>query len=248
MNRNNLNISLHFALAAIIITVLAAALKKFAVDGISLFPLMFLSFLAIILLFFIFVNGIRIEDERDPVLSAGKNELKPDFSGSENKIRETADQGLILERVFSGLKKPEDMQKFGKVLLRNMAEEFEIVQGIVYLEDSKKDEFTAVSGYAVAADGMPDTVIRGSGITGQAAADGKVIEISPVPENYRMVLSGLGNSKPSFIYIIPFVHGGRTNGILEFSTFQSVTHERFSLLNNLSSKGGSLLNELKENA
>ncbi|HYW96212.1 MAG TPA: GAF domain-containing protein, partial [Bacteroidales bacterium] len=132
----------------------------------------------------------------------------------------------------------------GDLLLKNMAGEFSIVQGIFYWQKSGEQVYRPEASYALVREENTPPVHPGTGLTGQAAADGKVVVIHPVPENYGVVASGLGQSSPAYVYIVPFVFEGKTMAILEVSTFRPIENDGFTALEMITTTGGLLMNEM----
>jgi len=52
-------------------------------------------------------------------------------------------------------------------------------------------------------------------LVGQAAADGRLIEVDNIPDNYLKVTSGLGTSAPKSVVMAPIQNGGLVNGVVE---------------------------------
>lgn len=65
----------------------------------------------------------------------------------------------------------------------------------------------------------------GEGLIGQAAKSGKQLYIDNVPKGYITILSGLGNSNPNYLLIVPVVVDNQTLGVLEIATFRDLTPE-----------------------
>lgn len=65
----------------------------------------------------------------------------------------------------------------------------------------------------------------GEGLTGQAAVEGKPVNIKKIPDGYITALSGLGKATPSNLMILPIKHNGKVKGVLELSSFTEFSSE-----------------------
>jgi len=150
----------------------------------------------------------------------------------------------LLKGVFS---KP-DIKSIGEKLLKNLAQEFEIVQGIFFVLSPITQKFTFGASYALSFDSIPPDFAVGDGITGQALLDNKIIEIPNIPESYSPVISGLGKAKARYLYIIPLIHEKKSFGVIEISCFKEIEDNRILLLNQLMREGGLKLSSVLSTA
>jgi hypothetical protein len=108
--------------------------------------------------------------------------------------------------------------QLGKLLLKTLSRELEIMSGVYYSED--KGAFRAVSTYAMTSLSEPYTFKTGEGLTGQAARNQQTMVLTRLPEEYLEVFSGLGKAAPSYLAIVPFVHRGKTIAVLECAGYR----------------------------
>jgi hypothetical protein len=133
----------------------------------------------------------------------------------ENKALDfTASARKMVRRIPENL--AED--QLGKLLLKILARELEIMSGVYYSE--AKGEFRAVATYAMSSFSEPCTFRSGEGLTGQAARNQQVRGGGGRPGKYLEVFSGLGKAAPSYLAIVPFVHRGRTIAVLECAGYR----------------------------
>lgn len=120
---------------------------------------------------------------------------------------------------------PEDasMEEAGRVLMKNLARELEIMSGILYLR--KKNVFEAVATYAFSTAGEPYAFKEGEGLSGQVARDHQITIFTSLPEGYLEVCSGLGKSEPSYLAIVPFIHKNKAIAVLECSGYRYDPHD-----------------------
>jgi signal transduction histidine kinase/DNA-binding response OmpR family regulator/CHASE3 domain sensor protein len=60
-------------------------------------------------------------------------------------------------------------------------------------------------------------------LVGQAATDGRLIEVDNIPDNYLKVTSGLGTSAPKSVVMAPIENGGTVNGVVELGFMKPVS-------------------------
>ena len=109
-------------------------------------------------------------------------------------------------------------EQLGKLLLKNLARELEIMSGIFYSE--KKGKFIVEATYAMATSTEPYTFKTGEGLSGQAARNQQLMVLTSLPEGHLEVYSGLGKAPPAYLAIVPLVHKGKTIAVLECSGYR----------------------------
>ena len=109
-------------------------------------------------------------------------------------------------------------EQLGKLLLKNLALELEIMSGIFYREN--KGEFIVEATYAMATSTEPFTFKTGEGLSGQAARNQQLMVLNRLPEGHLEVYSGLGKAPPAYLAIVPLVHKGKTIAVLECSGYR----------------------------
>jgi CheY-like chemotaxis protein len=60
----------------------------------------------------------------------------------------------------------------------------------------------------------------GEGLIGQAAREGRLRTLAPVPADYLVIESALGSAAPAMVAAVPLVHDRQLVGALELATFQ----------------------------
>ncbi len=70
----------------------------------------------------------------------------------------------------------------------------------------------------------------GEGLTGQAAMEKQSILLTGVPDDYIKIRSGLGESTPHNIIIVPLLHEGDVKGVIELGSFHEITDVRMEFL------------------
>ncbi len=105
---------------------------------------------------------------------------------------------------------------------------FEISQALLYIKGKEKGNFELRASFAfVTADNDSRTLLLGEGLTGQAVKDGKPYFIKDVPEGYMKVISGLGESLPKTLLIVPCKKDEEVISLFELSSLQDYTKNKF---------------------
>lgn len=115
---------------------------------------------------------------------------------------------------------PQIENQYEKVLI-SLAKQCEIAIGLFYLKN--KDDFKCVGKYA-----FPDEeeiVFQKESLTNQAVEDKSVMIVDEIPEDYFDTYSGLGNSKPKVLAIIPLLKENEVFGVIELAFFSFSKHK-----------------------
>ena len=116
------------------------------------------------------------------------------------------------------------LDAFSDALLRNMAREFNFVQGIFYIKKSaKEDSYTCKGQYACFSNQKPADFHSGESLPGQVVKNKIIVSISNIPENYMPVVSGLGTGAPRELVFIPCKYNDEVIAIIEYATFETFT-------------------------
>ena len=127
----------------------------------------------------------------------------------------------------------EDIGTFAEKLLENIARQFEVVLGAIYLKNEKTKEFKPVSTYAWASDSPPASFKTGEGLNGQTAKNKKVMRLTDIPEGYIRITSSLGSGLPTNLILVPLLLNKETIGIMELACFKEIDDETEWILKNL---------------
>jgi hypothetical protein len=188
----------------------------------------------LLILVFIIISGVLfylMQKSESPIIEEQKTNpgdsnldiLKNRAEIEQNKIIEEKQKNeIITKRLLSELSAQKTVQSFCEKLLNNIAQEFEIVQGLVYVKDINEDIFRTRAHYAFYSEEDFREFNTGVGLTGQVAKNMEPLIISNIPKNYITVLSGLGKSDPKSLVIFPLIQNKNTVGIVEFASFKKV--------------------------
>lgn len=207
---------------------------------------LFLSFVLGLILYFL-VNlerdaVARLNEEvkllKQSLDTALKTEVK-EASSDEKEAKIDIDQtiSLIIPRGNA-----DDMEKYGELLLANVAKQCEIVQGLYYQKNSETGQYSFTAGYAYFSETQPISYTEGETLSGQVAKNRQVLNLDKVPDGYLTILSGLGKGSPRHLLIVPVISPrDETIGIIELASFKPFGSEHEKLFSALGRKLGELL-------
>ncbi|MES2572265.1 MAG: response regulator, partial [Verrucomicrobiota bacterium] len=150
-------------------------------------------------------------------------------------------------RMLQGQK---DLLTVGRLILSELAPVVSAQQGVFYIMDtgSSDPELKLLASYAFRErKGVSNRFKLGEGLVGQAALEKERILLTQVPEDYVRISSGLGESTPKNIVVLPIVFEGQVKAVMELSSFDrfNPTHQTF--LDQLTESIGIVLNTIEAN-
>ena len=130
------------------------------------------------------------------------------------------------------------LAEVAKAFIWTLSKELEASQGIFYVARKREDGIRTLSMVASYAYHLPESSTLefefGEGLAGQVAKEGKLINLSTVPDGYLTILSGLGKASPKALLIVPLVANGNTFAVLELASFKAFTAEEVEMVQELS--------------
>ncbi|MEK8129337.1 response regulator [Paenibacillus filicis] len=136
----------------------------------------------------------------------------------------------------------ESLEKVASLLISEICQLVEAGQGVFYVRETthgSRPVYVMYGSYAFRDRKLLSTRIElGEGLVGQVALEGKAIQLSGVPDDYIRIGSGLGESKPRTVLVLPVLFEGRAIGVMELASFRAFTPIEEDLLDQLSSSLG----------
>ena len=159
-----------------------------------------------------------INEKRELEKEAREAKKKPSKGKSSSRENKTLDFATVARKIVRRIPDNIAQEQLGKLLLKNLARELEIMSGVYYAE--KKGKFLVEATYAKISTSEPFTFKSGEGLPGQAAKNQQLMVLTSLPKDYLEVYSGLGKAPPSYLAIVPLVHKGKTWAVLECSGYR----------------------------
>jgi hypothetical protein len=191
------------------------------------FLLLIIALLALGYMFSIFLkttNPELIESTINKKIAIEKAKIIEEFQKKNETEEKQEDIESIIDNKAKELVPKGNFKNIDSLIekyLKNLAAEFEIVQGIVYLKATEKEEYEFSSGFALTADQKPDSFKPGETLAGQVAISKSITYLNDIPDQYFSVISGLGQSKPKALTLIPLLNENDVIAIIEVATFKA---------------------------
>jgi signal transduction histidine kinase/HAMP domain-containing protein/ActR/RegA family two-component response regulator len=157
-----------------------------------------------------------------------------------------------LERFTRMLQGQRDLDTVSNLILSELAPLVSAQHGVFYIYDSTDADGEPVlryqAGYGYKERKHLSTSFRlGEGLVGQCAAEKERILLTDVPGDYVTINSGLGESTPLNIIVLPILFEGTVRAVIELASFSrfSETHQAF--LDQLTESIGLVLNTVEAN-
>jgi signal transduction histidine kinase/HAMP domain-containing protein/CheY-like chemotaxis protein len=150
-------------------------------------------------------------------------------------------------RMLQGQK---DLNTVGRLILSELAPVVRAQHAVFYVLDSIKDtqRLTLLASYA--AEGQTRTrknIELGEGLVGQCAMEKEKIVLTNVPNDHVRISSGLGDSVPQSILILPVIFEGQVRGIVELASLEGFNSSHQAFLDQLTESIGIVINTIEAN-
>jgi signal transduction histidine kinase/HAMP domain-containing protein/ActR/RegA family two-component response regulator len=179
-----------------------------------------------------------------------KDKLNEMIRNLRETMRQNTEQDWLktnLERFTRRLQGQRDLATVSKLILSDLTPLVSAQHGVFYAMTDPGDggepvlEFQASYGYKERKH-LSQSFRVGEGLVGQCAVEKERILLTDVPDDYIKINSGLGESKPLNIIVLPILFEGSVHAVIELASFAafSLTHQ--SLLDQLAENIGLVLN------
>ncbi len=174
----------------------------------------------------------------------------PRNSGYPEEQRNYVTEGLarISEILRNNLHDP-DQLSFN--VIRELTKKVNAIQGGFYLlDDTDKLNrfFNLIAFFAYDRRKFADQQVKwGDGLIGTCAMEQKVIHLKNIPDSYISVTSGLGESNPDSLLIVPMQYENEIYGVLEFASFQKFEANHINLITQAAESVASTLSAVRTN-
>jgi HAMP domain-containing protein/signal transduction histidine kinase/CheY-like chemotaxis protein len=149
-------------------------------------------------------------------------------------------------RMLQGQK---DMLAVGRLILSELAPVVSAQQGVFYIMDAVEEpQLKLLASYAYKQRKNIDNVFKlGEGLVGQCALEKEKILLTNVPPDYINITSGLGESTPLNIIVMPIVFEGQVKAVMELASFDRFSPMHLTFLDQLTESIGIVLNTIEAN-
>ncbi|MFI6601725.1 HAMP domain-containing protein [Nonomuraea sp. NPDC050536] len=184
-------------------------------------------------------------------------ELKDNINSMVANLRETTqanqEQDWLksnLARISRLMQGHRDLFEVAKLTMSELTPLVSARYGAFYGVDPEGEhELLLIGGYGVRPDRGPrQRFAIGEGIVGQAAAEGRHIILDDVPPRYITIDSGLSQSTPAQIVVLPILFESRVLGVLELASFTPFGEVHLDFLTQLVENIGVTMNTIIANS
>ncbi|MBD2525066.1 response regulator [Nostoc sp. FACHB-133] len=140
-----------------------------------------------------------------------------------------------------------NLEAASSLILSNLAPLVGASQGVFYAMASIDDQpvLKLLSSYAYKErKNLANQFRLGEGLVGQCALEKQRILLTEVPSDYIRISSGLGESPPLNIIVLPIVFETQVSAVIELASFGSFSHLHLTFLEQLSENLGVFLNNI----
>src|SRR5437899_3651029 len=143
-----------------------------------------------------------------------------------------------------------DLLTVGKLILSELAPVVSAQQGVFYIIDNstQETELKLLASYAHRERrGVKNRFKLGESLVGQAALEKERILVADVPNDYVKISSGLGESRPMNIVVLPILFEGQVKAVMELSSLEHFSPMHHAFLDQLTESIGIVLNTIEAN-
>ena len=150
-------------------------------------------------------------------------------------------------RMLQGQK---DLLTVARLILSELAPVVSAQHGVFYTMEAGKDTpaLKLLASYAYRERKSIAGAFRlGEGLVGQCALEKERILLTNVPSDYIQISSGLGESKPMNIIVLPVIFEGQVKAVIELASFDKFNPTHQTFLEQLTESIGIVLNTIEAN-
>ncbi|MEO8217393.1 MAG: HAMP domain-containing protein [Acidobacteriota bacterium] len=172
-------------------------------------------------------------------------------------LRETTDKNreqdwlkTNLAKFTSMMQGQKNLMAVSKLILNELAPVVDARHAVFYLaqNDGAEQTLRLAASYGFRERKHLASQFRmGEGLVGEAALEKERILLTNVPDDYVKISSGLGESKPMNIMLLPIVFEGEVKAVLELASFNRFNETYQSFLDQLAESIGVVLNTIAAN-
>ncbi|NJM15676.1 MAG: GAF domain-containing protein [Bacteroidales bacterium] len=186
--------------------------------------------------------GSAMNEMRDQLENA---RLEQEQRALEDKKRNWASQGIAK---FSELLRlnNDNIHKLAYQIVSELVAYINANQAGIFVtnDDSNedKDDLSLIAAYAYDREKyLTRTVKPGEGLVGTCALEGKTIFMTELPEDYINITSGLGDSTPTSLLLVPMIADSKVLGVIEIASFNKFEKHEIEFMENIARNIGSTL-------
>jgi signal transduction histidine kinase/HAMP domain-containing protein/ActR/RegA family two-component response regulator len=183
-----------------------------------------------------------------------KDKLNEMIRNLRETTRENTEQDWLktnLERFTRLLQGQRDLATVSRMILSELAPLLSVQHGVFYTlvaEEGHPPTLRYQAGYGFKERKHLASEFRlGEGLVGQCAQEKERILLTDVPDDYVTINSGLGESRPLNIIVLPILFEGSVRAVVELASFSRFSDSHQAFLDGLTESIGLVLNTIEAN-
>jgi len=187
--------------------------------------------------------------EEESVLVSSLSKLKETLMETEERERRQLWTSEGLARFIEVLRSDRDnLNTLAARIISNLVQYLEANQGGIFVVEEVEGEnvLQMLSAYAYDKERFLQKHIKpGEGLVGQAFKEGEKIFLTDIPKNYLNITSGLGESMPKCLLIVPLILNEEVYGVLELASFNIFAEHEIEFVEKLSDNIAATISGIK---
>src|SRR5262249_18002943 len=143
-----------------------------------------------------------------------------------------------------------DLTNVGRMVLSELCPVVTAQHAEFYVFDASKEpaQLTLLASYASEGkEALGKRIGLGQGLVGQCALEKQKVLLNNLPADYVKISSGLGESPPRSLLVLPLIFEGQVKGVLELASFEGFNPTHQAFLEQLTESIGIVLNTIEAN-
>ncbi|GGI74400.1 hypothetical protein GCM10007978_10220 [Shewanella hanedai] len=139
-----------------------------------------------------------------------------------------------------------DLMDMADNIISALAEMMKAGHGVIYTYEQEDDGLRLSGSYAFKKrKAVLSFIAIGEGLVGQCAKEQKTILLTQVPGDYIQIHSGLGQSTPLNVMVVPVLFEDELIGVIELASFKEFSDGQVDVIELISSNLGIVINNLR---
>jgi hypothetical protein len=149
------------------------------------------------------------------------------------------------------LRSDKDLKLLGDSILSNLVKYIKANQAAFFMvndNDSHAIYLEMISCYAFNRKKFMEKRLEiGQGLVGQCYLEKDLIHLTKIPDNYISITSGLGDANPNSILVLPLIHNGTIEGVIEIASFNKFQEHEIAFVQKLAESISATISSAKTN-
>jgi methyl-accepting chemotaxis protein len=145
----------------------------------------------------------------------------------------------------------ENVRELSFIIIQELVSYLNIEMGTIFLttnDEGDEKMLETIAGYAYDRRKYINKKFPfGEGLPGTCALEKEKIYINEVPEEYSDIISGVGQTKPRYVLLVPLKTGQEIFGILELASFRALERHELTFVDQLAESIASTLQSVQTN-